>query len=188
MAWRWIGATLLLLVVCLGGGVASASVARSLDLAELVRRSDRVAVVTALEQRASWDSYGRIVTDVTARVDELVKGDPSTASTLALRTLGGSIGDLGMRVEGEYALPIGERALVFLRRDASNRMRTVGLSQGVLRIERRNGSDWVHPGGQGLALQRRVNGQLVEAPAALLQPRPLRDVIDEIRSLMGVAR
>lgn len=184
-ALGWFAVVLFVVAIVFPGERAVASVARALDLPELVRRADRVAVVTALDQRASWDRYGRIVTDVTVQIDELVKGDPTASRVVEIRSLGGTIGNIGMRVEGETALSSGERALLFLRRDAGSRLRAVGLSQGIMRIDRQDGVDWVQPGGRGLALQRQVGGQLTTAPPALLYPRRLDDVLTEIRGLNG---
>ena len=154
------------------GGGAEASIGRALDLAELVRRADRIALVTALDRQSSWDARGRIVTDTRLRVDRSLKGGPAEAP-IVVRCFGGEIGEIGMRVEGEPSFEPGARALVFLRAQGAGPMRPVGLSQGVLPVRELGGREMVLPGGAGLLLQRREGGELRSAPSALTQARAL---------------
>jgi len=158
----------------------SASVTEALDLIQLVRESDAVLVGRATRSESKWDSRRRIVTDVTVEVERTMKGDATEGEHLVLRQLGGSIGELGMRVAGEPQLAVGDRAVLFGRRATGTHLRPVGMSQGVLPVRVEAGVDMVHPGGAGLALVRRVQGQVITAPPALIQPRPLGEVVAEI--------
>lgn len=179
----WLGALAL-------PGLASATITEALSLTDLVREADLVVLAAAIDEHAQRDARGRIVTDFTVRVDEVMKGDASVGSTLVMRRLGGVMGDIGMRVEGEPHLEIGARYVLFLHRLSDGRtLRPVGMSQGVLPVEEQRGETIVLPGGDGLSLVQRVQGgQLLPAPGALIHPTPyleLRDrvgvVIDEER-------
>lgn len=167
----------------------AASVTEALDLAQLVRQSDHVVLARATGAEARWDSRRRIVTDVTVIVEQSLKGDASVDERLVVRQLGGSIGELGMRVAGEPSIASGDRVLLFGRRMRGDHLRAVGMSQGVLPVRvDADGRDMVHPGGAGLALVQRAQGQLVTAPPAVIHPRPLEDVVAEIRRVVERTR
>lgn len=189
LAARSIAATAVALaIVGLCTVPGSASVTEALDLLQLVRESDAVVVGRAVHSEAHWDSRRRIVTDVTVEVERTMKGDAAEGEQLVLRQLGGSIGELGMRVAGEPQLGVGDRAVLFGRRMRGTHLRPVGMSQGVLPVRVEAGVEMVHPGGAGLALVRRVRGQVVTAPPALLDPRPLDEVVADIRAAVEETR
>lgn len=124
-------------VVASAGGVllpsvAQATVVRGLSLPELAKGSRRILVGTALEANAHWEVIGgrrRIVTDTRLRVDEMVN-DASADSELLVRTLGGTVGDIGAKVHGEALLNLNERCMVFLQEPATGIHRVVGMAQG----------------------------------------------------------
>jgi hypothetical protein len=180
------------------GGIAPstayATISEALSLEALVQQADHVVLVTAQSERARRDSRDRIVTDFTVRVDEVMKGRASVGSTVVMTRLGGAIGDIGMRVEGEPHLEIGARYVLFLRTARDGRtLRPVGMSQGVMEVREQHGTPTVMPGGGGLALVQRVTGgQLVPAPAALIHPERyvtlrarLGQIIDGERRTVG---
>jgi hypothetical protein len=173
----------LLAPVSLVATPARASVARQLELPELTHDADLVATGRVLEQRSRWDDRGRIVTDVRIHIDERVKGDAGREVTL--RCLGGAIGRLGMRVPGEPRFDDGERVVLFaVHRGAA--LRALGMSQGVMRIEERDGQTLVHPGGEGLSLVAPgPSGQLTRAAAALPGPQPLDELLATLRQLVA---
>lgn len=176
------------LLPALAAGPAAATVTAALDVRELVAQADHVVVGRVVSQHAHWDARRRIVTDVTVEVEQSMKG-AAEGERIVVRRLGGAIGDLGMRVAGEPDFTDGERAVLFAAR-SGGLLRPVGMSQGVLpiRVDPR-GREMVLPGGQGLALVRPVQGnRLVTAPAALIGPRPLEDVLDDIRRAVEEAR
>lgn len=182
MRWLFLWASL----VALGAAAApaAASVTLALDLRELVERSDRVVVGSVLRQEARWDARRRIVTDVTVEVEQTMKGEP--AREIVVRRLGGAIGELGMRVEGEPDFTDGQRAVLFARRLGSGALRPVGMGQGVLPIDvRPDGIERVLPNAAGLSLVERLPGNtFAPAPPAILHPRPLSDVLAEIRRIV----
>lgn len=176
--------------------IASASVSVALSLEELVASSDEVVLGTVTGQQARYDKRRRIVTDVTLRVDDTMKGNRAKGAEIIVTRFGGEIGDLGMRVEGEPNFTTGEQTIVFAKRlsaasipqRALPRFRAVGMSQGVLRIESNAGRQLVMPNGNGLALMRRTpRGQLAAASAAVTAPRELTEIVSEIRQIAANA-
>ncbi len=61
-----------------------------------------------------------------------------------LETLGGQIGDLGMRVEARAPFTVGERVIVFMHDGGPyTAFRPVGMGQGVLRVRTEQGVETV---------------------------------------------
>lgn len=184
-------ASLAVLAVALAVALpVSASVMIALDLPTLVQRASHVMVVRVESQHARWDARRRIVTDVSLRVEESMKGGAAPGALLVLERFGGAIGDVGMHVEGEPMFADGSRVLVFAVRSVADptHLRPLGMAQGVMPIRARataTGDDLVLPGGEGLALMQRVNGGLVAAPPAIIAPRALDELRATIAALLG---
>jgi hypothetical protein len=191
---RVLGALVLLGLCALGAASrASASLVLALDLPTLVARASHIVVARVESQRARYDARGRIVTDVTLRVDESLVGPARAGDRLVLERFGGAIGELGMRIEGEPLFADGARVLVFAAPAASGarRLRPVGMAQGVMRVEPPTvpgSEDRILPGGEGLALVRPEQGRLVASEPAIAAPRPLGEVRDAILRLRGGRR
>jgi hypothetical protein len=101
-------------------------------LEALSQTSDRIIIGRALEAIAHWETIGgrkRIVTDTRVRVEEVVAKAEPRDSELLVRTLGGTVGDVGAVVHGEALLAEGPSVLFLVERaDAVHRVR--GMSQG----------------------------------------------------------
>lgn len=181
----WVGVAVFGLLAALASP-AHATISQALSLSELVRRADHVVLATCVDGRASRDGRRRIVTDYDVRVEETMKGDTREGATLTMRTLGGVLGDLGMRIEGEPHLEVGRRYLLFLRTLSDGRtLRPVGMSQGVMPVEEEGGTLTVQPGGGGMALRERgAGGRLVPAPPALLHPEPYVRVRERVERMV----
>lgn len=112
---------------------ASATIMRSLSLPALVQGSRRIVVVSALASECHYEELGRkrrIVTDTRARVEDvLVKGDGMETEVI-VRTLGGKIGRLGERVDGQAQLVLGEACVTFLLRGPDGLHYVNGMAQG----------------------------------------------------------
>jgi hypothetical protein len=173
--------------VLVGVHRAEATIIEAMPLEELVSRADHVVIGTVLATDAHYDERGRIVTDVRIRVDSTMKGPAQVGSELVVRRLGGVVGDIGMRVEGEPEFDTGDRRLLFLR-DRGLYCRAVGMSQGSLPLRSENGRTWVESGTTGLALVRREGVELVPASAAITEPVPLDTVLERIRALVSQSR
>ena len=166
---------------------ASATQIDVLDLRALVRASDHVVVGTVVRTVAHLDGLERIVTDAEIRVEERLHGPARAGMTVRVRRLGGVLGDVGMRIEGEPTFIAGERLVLFARTVGTEGiLRPVGMSQGVLPIERRDGAEQVLPGGEGLTMVAPGPGGALEpSPGALVEPRGIDGLLAEIRSLVA---
>lgn len=173
---------------------ASATILRELGLSELVRQADRV-VVARVEARASRWEGGRIVTDVTLRVEDSAKGDARVGERVVVTTMGGSVDGIGMKVVGEAAFVKGETALVFLTAlDATwagvRTWEVVGMAQGRMpvTVDAATGLRQVRADLAGASLlvkDRRGKSVVTAAVGARLRPRPLADVVAEVRALVS---
>jgi hypothetical protein len=125
-------------ITCTLSQSAQATIVESLDLREMVSRSERIVRGRVAAQKAYW-ADGRIWTDVTIRVDATFKGAPAqtlpASQTLIVRHLGGTVNGIGSRTIGEVQFAPNEEVFLFLRH-AADAYQTVGLSQGKLRIVR----------------------------------------------------
>lgn len=149
---------------------------------QLVDRSERIVLGRVVDERARWDDRGRIITDVDFEVQRSMKGGAASSEVVTLRCLGGTIGDLGMRVVGEPEFAPGERALLFMRR-AGGHLRPIGMSQGAMPVRTEQGQEMVYPGGSDLALMPPKGSGLSAASTALdRDPKPLSEVLREIEA------
>jgi hypothetical protein len=166
---------------------ASATLIEAMDLRALVRASDHVVLATVVGTHAHFDQLGRIVTDATLRVEASMHGPAAVGSTIVVRRLGGVIGDVGLRVEGEPTFEIGERIVLFARTvPGESFVRPVGMSQGVLRVQRVAGTEMAMPGGEGLALvERGPDGRLRPVSGALARPESLDALLERIRTVVA---
>lgn len=163
--------------------VAHATIAEALTLAQLVEEADHAALVEVVALEPGYDELDRIVTDVTVRVIEPLVGPARAGDTLVVRRLGGVVGDLGLRIEGEPTFVLGERVVLFVA-EVSGVLRPVGMSQGVFPVERdAHDEEVVMPGGAGLTLVRAGAPALGEATGALSAPRPIDEMLAEVREL-----
>jgi hypothetical protein len=106
-------------------------------LAELVGRSEHIVRATALEARSDWTLIGgrrRIVTDTRIRVEETLGGRPTAESEIEVRVLGGIVGDIGERVDGQAELVLGEPSVLFLMPITPLVAYVTGAAQGHYRL------------------------------------------------------
>lgn len=114
--------------------VAEATVVQGLSLVELSKMSHRILVGTALEANAHWETLGsrkRIVTDTRLRVDDVVNATTGkTDGEILVRTLGGTIGDIGALVHGEALISLQKPCVLFLHESQLGVHRVIGMAQG----------------------------------------------------------
>lgn len=106
---------------------------RCLTLSALVQQSKRIVVVTALASESHFEELGRrrrIVTDTRVRVEEVVAKGEGMDRELILRTLGGKVGRLGERVDGQAQLVLGEPCVTFLLQGPDGFHYVNGMAQG----------------------------------------------------------
>ncbi|MCB9557322.1 MAG: hypothetical protein H6707_14540 [Deltaproteobacteria bacterium] len=118
--------------------LAEASVLQRLDLDQLTRAAETIAVGRVLRTESRWTKDGRrIITDATFRVDQAIAGC-QLGDTLTVRRLGGKVNGLAQRVFGAAVLTSGDEVLLFLRHH-QGWYSAVGMSQGAFFITRVKG-------------------------------------------------
>lgn len=149
---------------------------------------EATAVIRARVQAASsaWDDgHRRIHTFTEFEVLETWLG--TVPSSVVVRTLGGEVGRLGMKVSGVPRFPRGAEVVLFLVDDPldPSRFQVVGLSQGFFQVERGAGPAVAVPGSGGLAYAvRGPSGSLKVDPRAT-GPKAL--TLDALRSRIARA-
>jgi len=112
---------------------ASATIVRALSLPALVQSSRRIVVVTALAAESHFEELGRrrrVVTDTRVRIEEALAKANGIDSEVLVRTLGGTVGQLGERVHGQAQLVIGEPCVAFLLQGPDGLHYVNGMAQG----------------------------------------------------------
>jgi hypothetical protein len=159
-------------------------VAEALDLDQLITAADEIVFGEVLETTSYWEG-GSIVTDAAIQIHDGIKGPDQAGDVVILRSLGGHVGTIGLRVEGEPMPTAGDRSVLF-GRAFDGRLRPVGATQGVLPVRDRGGVPFVEPGGAGLQLMRRLpGGGLAAAASPIALPARLDDFVRELRRRLG---
>jgi hypothetical protein len=112
---------------------ARASVARGLTLGELVYQSQHVLLGTATESFAAWEQIGKrraIVTYSLFHIEEPLDGRNPPGAEVTIRTLGGTVGNLGQTFHGEAVVALHERATVFVHDVAPDLYVVTAMAQG----------------------------------------------------------
>lgn len=113
-----------------GPPAAEASISVLLSLDEMLTASTSVVVGTASEHKSQWEDLPngrRIVTYTKIKVDKAIVGSPG--SELWVRTLGGTVGDIGQAVSGEAQIALGSKSVLFLMKRGDVTVVT-GMAQG----------------------------------------------------------
>lgn len=165
---------------------ASATVLFERSVDELAREADAVVLATPLAGRTSRWSSGRIVTDVTARIDAVLSGRVANGSTVVVRTPGGVVGDVGQTLSGAPTLTEGVAVVLFLTAPRNGARAVLSLSAGVLPVQARpDGAVLVMPAvTEGLTLLP-PNGPV--APARVQIPAegmPLQTFVTRLREVV----
>ena len=178
------------LIAALLSGTASATSYISVTFEELVTRADVIFAGEVIDVRPFplRTRDGLVIkTRVVFRV-----ADPLFGTTAALEVfdfLGGEWGELEMAVDGMPTFAIGDRRVVFARRERSINP-IVGFTQGLLRIERDNaGVERVFTL-NGLPLERTEHIGILRMPTmSITMPMRLADFRDRItRRLTQIRR
>jgi hypothetical protein len=103
---------------------------------ELVAQAQVIFQGTVTETQSQWAGEGasrRIVTYVTFKVDEAIKGDPGASYTL--RMLGGTVDGQTMEVTDSPKFKVGDRDIVFVENNGSQFIPLVGIMHGRFRVQ-----------------------------------------------------
>ena len=156
---------LLLLCLCLSAPLtARAATARLMSEKQMVKAAVVIARGTVLSAVPRRHPSGLIVTDVTLKVDRLLKaGDQG--STVRFTELGGTLDGKTLQVPGASSFTPGEDVVVFLEQGGESLVE-LGVGAGKYRVFRE---------GSRTLVERQV-GQVffapVEDPKAVTAPRP----------------
>jgi hypothetical protein len=114
-------------------GDARASVSLAVTWEGLVKESSAVAVVTAVDSHAAWEN-GRIFTYTHVHVDRAIAGELGAGADAWVRTMGGEVGDIGQRVEGEAVFEMGKPCLVFVQPGPAGSFHVTARAQGAFPV------------------------------------------------------
>lgn len=104
-----------------------------LSLEELATESTAIVRARVLDRSAAWDDERkRIYTTTVLEVVESVYSAAPLGREIRVRTLGGEVGEVGMKVAGTPELKLGEEVLLFLRPDGKvpTSFAVIGMNQG----------------------------------------------------------
>jgi hypothetical protein len=125
--------------ICFIGACAPAAYAQQ-DLSERTRRAHQVVVGTVIDVAPTFenstDGEQIIVSQVTVRVDETLKGNSESVLTLKLE--GGTVGDLTLTVSDMPVMEVEDRAVFFLDRVAPGQYKPRDRGLGVMKLDRTN--------------------------------------------------
>ncbi|MBT8454403.1 MAG: hypothetical protein KJO40_20740 [Deltaproteobacteria bacterium] len=186
LRFRWLPLVLgPILATFLSVAPAEGSVLEGLELEELVAEADRIVLGRVLLSESFLRSDGQIWTWHRIAVERGIGGSAPAEDEVIVETMGGQLGEIGMRVEGEASFVVGERVLVFVDGGGPYKaFRTVGMGQGVMRVRREHGVDTVRQSREGLLLVRRdAEGRLKRSSGALPEPERLDAFISKLREI-----
>jgi hypothetical protein len=171
--------------LCLLATSTQASVVTAPSFEALVASAGDIFLgqVTARTSRIETRGVKRlVVTDVTFRTEEVLKGERAALKTLTF--LGGQVGDVRMDVPGIPTFMVGDRDVLFLQRRRSTLMPIVGMFHGRFRVV-------TGPGGAGLFVANNSR-QPIDAVVtyatpsralAAARPLALSDFLNTIRTM-----
>lgn len=174
------------LAVVLWARPTDASIVQALELEELVDRADQILLGRVVFSECFEYPNGTIGTSHRILVERDIRGRSLEEGEVIVETLGGHIGDLAMRVEGEPNFQVGERVVIFVRGAGDYlAFRPVGMGQGVMRVRTVEGVDRVRQTRAGMMLMRRnAQGVLQKSQGALPEEERLDAFLDRVRSLV----
>ena len=112
---------------------------------ELVSRAEVIFQGSVTDVRSQWVGEGaqrRIVTYVTLKVDDAIKGSPG--ATYTMRMLGGTVDGQTMEVSDSPKFKKGDRDFLFVEHNGQQFIPLVGIMHGRFHVEReQNGHEFV---------------------------------------------
>ena len=125
----------LVLATVLVGAMISISPARattmvSMSMEQLTQASSDIVQARVVNQVSEWNAtHTQIVTITTLEVSQTLKGN--TASTVQIRQLGGTVGNMTVSVPGDVALRPQSEYVLFLEPADGANYHVVGMTQGA---------------------------------------------------------
>lgn len=182
-----------LTVLCtlLAAGVARSTTVIPPSFDALVSSASTIFVGEVMNIRSDWETTrgGRaIVTYVTFRVEDVWKG--RLGAVTQLEFLGGTVGDVGLKVEGMPTFRLGQRDVLFVDGAARTVSPLVGFMHGRMRVERdiQSGVDRIRTfDGRALGNVAQIGPQRT-ASLASITPMRLADLASAVRSRTSAGR
>jgi len=172
------------MLLLIGAQAALATTVQKLTLQDLAKKSDSIVMARVDDAVASWDAgHKEIYTFITLNVLQPVKGNQG-ATTITLRQLGGTVGNIASVVPGMPSFRKGEEVVVFLtQKDAAGYPWVMGLEQGKYTVTTgKNGVKMVRNDLAGTELLS-VNGKHVDSTTA--PDQPLNAFLDGIKTTLN---
>ncbi|MEQ8280046.1 MAG: hypothetical protein RMA76_01950 [Deltaproteobacteria bacterium] len=170
---------------------AEATVMVPLSVEDLTARSAMVMRGRVLAQQASWDDNQRkIYTFTEIEVLSTVHTQNAAPERVFVRSMGGEVGDVGMRVAGTPKFSVGEEVFLFLRVDPKNaeQFQVVGMSQGKFTVTRDGGVIVAIPSAEGIAYVRpNAQGvlQVDEGHSPVTSRMPIADLEARVKKALA---
>jgi hypothetical protein len=167
----------------LGAQAAFATTVQKLSLQDLAKRSESIVMAKVSDVTSSWDAgHKEIYTSISLQIVSPVKGRKGE-STVTLRQIGGTVGNIASIVPGMPRFTVGEEVVVFLtQKDASGYPWVMGLQQGKYSVVEKNGAKFVR---NDLAdTQLVLNGK--KAQSVTSPDQPLGAFLDGIKTQLNV--
>lgn len=165
---------------------ADASIVKGLELEELVDEAERIVLGRVLFSESFQRRDGTLGTWHRIQVESDLRGNAVDEREVIVETLGGRMGEIGMRVEGEPSFELGERVIVFMEGGGPyTAFRPVGMGQGVMRVRTEQGVETVRQSREGLMLLRRdAQGSWQKSRGALPEKERLDAFLTKLRVLL----
>jgi hypothetical protein len=169
--------------LCLGLLLPIACFATSilrLSLEQTIAQSESIVEGDVIRNWCAWDNGHRFIwTHTEIAVRGRWKG--SGGSSVIVSEPGGTLGNMNLDVAGMVRYTPGERVVVFLYRTPIGFIRTVGLAQGKLQVDRAGRVHAVHPQAvlvspSGAASSGTSIADLESAPLPMLRERVGREI------------
>ena len=173
---------LLLLLLASAAGEAGAATVRPMTLEELVRESQCVVYGRSVGSRSFWDSVtSTIWTETEFLVLDAPKGE--VGRTVRITEPGGILGNTGHLIPGVPQFAADREAVVFLYAAPGNRLRVLGLGQGVYNVFREpaTGDLLARPSLETREVVYEEGRSLARAPGEILNTRKLGEFLFLIR-------
>lgn len=183
-----------LLPLLLLAGSAGAVTLEKLSLEEMIDSSTLIVRGTIGESAPSRNGQ-LIETEYRVKVAEILKapagaaiGEPGTGG-ISISLPGGAAGGLRQTLAGVPVLENGSEYVLFLWRASSGRLLLVGMSQGLLRIERVNGRATAErPAIEGTMLDRRTGRAVRDSGLGMRLPALREAVSRQVNASKGGRR
>jgi hypothetical protein len=103
---------------------------------QLVNDAEFIFQGNVTDVRSQWVGEGgqrQIVTYVTFKIEDAVKGSPGTSYTI--RMLGGTVGDITMAISDAPQFKVGDRDILFVEHNGTQFIPLVGIMHGRFHVE-----------------------------------------------------